>query len=93
MSKTAKQVAAKIVALLVGDYTSRFEIEAVENVAYGQRVRVRDLAQEESYVVTVEKFNDVAPIAATVDQRTATEREADEQAAAKREDDEAEPDF
>jgi hypothetical protein len=67
MSKTAKQVAGKIVALLVGDYMGKWEIESVNDYPYGQTVRVRDVNAEESFVVTVQKFNDGPAVEAQVE--------------------------
>jgi hypothetical protein len=85
VSKTAKQVAAKIVALMVADWQRKDEIVEVRDVEHdGQSVTVRDTLGEEDFTITVHRRSASTPIAATVDERTDTEREADEQAAAAR---------
>ncbi len=72
MSKTARHVAAKIVALLVADYSARFEIRAVEDIAYGQRVRLWDATSDEEFVMSVEKFTGGPTLEATVVRENAT---------------------
>ena len=67
MSKSAQHVAAKIVSLLVSDYSARMEIRAVEEIAYGQRVRIWDASQDEEFVVSVEKYNGGPAIEANVE--------------------------
>lgn len=55
MSNSAKHVITKIVALLASDYTSKYEIQNIEDVPYGQRIELVDIKGEETFLVTVQK--------------------------------------
>lgn len=67
-NKSAKHIAAKIVALLTSDYSARITIVAVHEVDYGQQVVLLDEANDEEFVVTVQKrTNGPAIVASTGD--------------------------
>jgi len=75
-SKSAKHIAAKVVALLTSDYTSRITIVSVREVDYGQEVVLQDEAHDEEFVVTVQKrTNGPAIVASTADGRVVVDED------------------